>query len=65
MEQEDGAGLGKEPAIVSFGDDGKQEKEGKSRLCLLRLSEHLCAQSGRMNPGKPMVSQPLFLETAQ
>lgn len=51
--------------MVYFGDDGKQEREEKSRLYLLRLSEHLCAQSGRMNPGKPMVSQPLFLETAQ
>lgn len=59
------AGLGKEPVMVYFGNGGKQEREGKSRLCLLHLSEHLHAQSGRMNPRKPMVSQPLFLEIAQ
>lgn len=59
LEQGDGAGLGKEPVMVYFGNGGKQEREGKSRLCLLHLSEHLHAQSGRMNPGKPMVSQPL------
>lgn len=51
--------------MVYFGDGGQQEREGKSRQCLLHLSDHLHAQSGRINPGKLMVSQPLFLETGQ
>lgn len=50
--------------MVYFGVGDEQQREGKSRLWLLHLSEQLPAKSGRMHSRKPVVCQPLFLETA-
>lgn len=61
----DGAGPGREPAMVYFGVGDEQEREGKSRPWLLHCSEQLPAKCGRMSPRKRMVYQPLFLETVR